>query len=180
MREIATPYVPPPPRVVVTQSLVSSSHSCFAAGTPVVTRSGTRPIEQLKTGDQVLTQDTNTGSLGFEPVLTVLHNPPSTVLRLTLEDGESNVSTDIHRFWQAGRGWRMTRELKPGDRLRMTGGTAEVVAVTREPTRKVFNLEAGQELRFLRRPHRAPRPRRDLGALMDTSFDSAVARGGLR
>jgi hypothetical protein len=149
-QEVATPYVPPPPRIIVTQTLVTMRpHSCFAAGTPVLTRSGLRPIEEIKVGDQVLTQDTNTGAIGFQPILASLHNPPSTVLRLTLENGEQIVATDIHRFWQGGVGWKMTRELKPGDRLRATGGTTEIVAVTRQPTQRVYNLEVAKNHDFL-------------------------------
>ena len=148
-QEIATPYVPPPPKVIVTQSLVPvRPHSCFGEGTPVLTRAGLRPIEGIKVGDQVLTQDTTSGALGFQPVLAALHNPPSTVLRLTFANGERIVATDIHRFWQAGHGWKMTRELKPGDRLRATGGTTEIVAVTREPTQLVYNLEVARNRDF--------------------------------
>jgi hypothetical protein len=148
-QEVATPYVPPPPKVIVTQTLVTvRPHSCFAAGTPVLTRSGLRPIDEIKVGDQVLTQDTNTGAIDFQPVLAALHNPPSTVLRLTLESGEQIVATDIHRFWRVGEGWKMTRELRPGDRLRATGGTTEIVAVTRQPTQRVYNLEVARNRDF--------------------------------
>ena len=36
---------------------IQSHHSCFGAGTPVQTIDGPRPIEQLRFGDQVLTQN---------------------------------------------------------------------------------------------------------------------------
>ena len=32
--------------------------------------------------------------------------------------GESIAATGIHRFWKAGNGWTMARDLKPGDRIR--------------------------------------------------------------
>ena len=41
--------------------------------------------------------------------------PPPT-LRITI-GGESIVATGIHRFWKAGKGWTMARELKAGDRF---------------------------------------------------------------
>jgi hypothetical protein len=148
-QEIATPYVPPPPRIIVTQTLVHARpHSCFAAGTPVLTRSGLRPIEQVTVGDQVLSQDTTTGTISFQPVLASLHNPPSTVIRLTLANGEQIDATDIHRFWRAGKGWTMTRELKPGDRLRAAGGSTEIVDVARRPTQRVYNLEVARNADF--------------------------------
>jgi hypothetical protein len=139
----------PPPVIVVTQTRVSTGlHNCFGAGTPVHTRSGLRAIEDLKIGDQVLTQDTTSGALGFEPILTVLHNPPAAVLRVQLNNGESIVATDIHRFWLAGRGWRLTRELKPGDNLRVLGGTVKVMCLTREPRQFVYNLEVARQADF--------------------------------
>ena len=96
----------------------------------------------------MLTQDTTSGALGFEPILAVLHNPPAAVLRVELDNGESIVATEIHRFWQAGHGWKMTRELKPGDRLRVLGGTVKVVAVSREPKQLVYNLEVARKADF--------------------------------
>ena len=40
--------------------------------------------------------------------------PPT--LRIAI-GGESIVATGIHRFWKAGKGWTMARELKAGDRF---------------------------------------------------------------
>ena len=148
VQEIATPYVSPPPVIIVTQTASVSHHACFAAGTLVHTRSGLRAIEGLKIGDQVLAQDTSSGALGFEPILAVQHNPPAAVLRVELDDGESIVATEIHRFWKAGIGWKMTRELKPGDRLRVIGGTVQVMAVSREPRQLVYNLEVARKSDF--------------------------------
>jgi hypothetical protein len=115
-------------------------HSCFAAGTLVRTIGGPRPIEDLAVGDIVLTQDTRTGALSFQPVLAVFHNPPAETLRIDL-GGETVVATPIHRFWRAGHGWVMARELKPGDAIRTLAGTARVVALTAEAVQPVFNLE---------------------------------------
>ena len=114
--------------------------SCFAAGTPVITLSGPRTIESLKIGDQVLSQDTATGRLSFEPVVAALHNQPAMVFHIKL--GQDVIkATDIHRFWKAGTGWVMARDLKPGDRLRAIGGVAEVTAVAMGRVQPVFNLK---------------------------------------
>jgi hypothetical protein len=150
IEEVSAPYAPPPPpRVVVTQSRpVASLHNCFGAGTQVVTRSGPRVIEELRIGDQVLAQDAASGALDFEPIVAVLHNPPAAVLRVRLDNGEWVVATDIHRFWRVGQGWTMTRELKPGDRLRALGGTLQVAAVERELKQLVYNLEVAHKASF--------------------------------
>jgi hypothetical protein len=121
--------------------------SCFAAGTPIRTFDGPRPIEQVKVGDRVLAQDAHTGALGFRPVLAVEHNPPALTLRVVLEGPGSEpgpvVATPIHRFWKAHHGWVMARDLKAGDLVRTLGGLARVARVEPGGTRPVFNLEVG-------------------------------------
>ena len=121
----------------------STSTSCFGAGTPVRTADGSRPIEALRVGDRVLAQDTRTGGLSFRPVLGIFHNRPAPTLRIDL-GGEVVVATPIHRFWRAGEGWALARELKPGDLIRTVGGTARVGEVTADAVRPVFNLEVAE------------------------------------
>jgi len=116
------------------------THNCFKAGTPVHTLTGPQAIETVRVGDQVLTQDVRTGSLSYQPVLAVFHNRPGATLRIDL-DGESIVATTIHRFWKAGQGWVMARDLKAGDSLRTLGGTAKVRAVETDQVQPVFNLQ---------------------------------------
>jgi hypothetical protein len=132
-----------------TQVSAQMGHSCFGAGTPVRTLSGPRPIESLRVGDRVLTQDTRTGELGFRPVLAVYHNPPNETWRVGVE-GQSApiVVTGIHRFWKAGYGWVMARDLKPGDPIRTLGGPARVVAVEPGKVQPVFNLEVAANRSF--------------------------------
>ena len=151
-------YDPPPPRFRQDwttfddkPTFVANIHlSCFAAGTPVHTLNGSRSIESVAVGDQVLTQDPRTGVLSYQPVVAAVHNKPDKVLKITL--GQSVIkATGIHRFWRAGQGWAMARELRPGDILRAVGGTAEVKAVeTAEGAEPVFNLKVmGSESYFV-------------------------------
>jgi len=127
------------------------SHSCFGAGTTVRTREGSVVIEAVKVGDLVLAQDVHTGVLSFQPVLAVFHNPPTTPLKVTLGD-EAVVATGIHRFWKAGHGWIMARDLQAGDALRTIGGVTRVTAVAPLESQPVFNLEvAGQNTFFVGR-----------------------------
>ena len=124
------------------------SHSCFAAGTPVQTVDGPRTDRGVKIGDRILTQDTTTGVLSYQPALAVFHNPPADTLRLRL-GGEDVVATGIHRFWKAGQGWVMAREIKVGDAIRKLGGTARVEAVEADKKQRVFNLEVARGSDFL-------------------------------
>lgn len=140
------PQAPNP--VVVTQAvLLGRRHSCFGAGTPVRTLQGLQPIESIKVGDVVLTQDVKTGALLYQAVVQVYQNPPNTTLRLTIGD-DAIVATPIHRFWKAGHGWVMARDIKPGDEIRTVGGRATVSAVDSDQSQPVFNLRVANHADF--------------------------------
>ena len=140
----------PPPKVVAVVNARArcwrrpGSISCFAAGTPVRTLDGPRPIESIRTGDQVLSRDVMTGALAFRPVLAVHHNPPDKTLRVALDNGDAVVASRFHRFWLAGRGWAMARDLKPGEVLRTLDGPARITSVEQAPVQPVFNLDVAE------------------------------------
>src|SRR5262249_12308954 len=121
--------------------------SCFGAGTLVRTLSGPRPIESLKVGDRVLTQNTKTGALGYQPILVVHRNPPSKTLRVALGE-ETVVSSLFHRFWKAGSGWVMARDLKAGDTVRTLGGLGRVGSIDEGEVQPVFNLDVADDADF--------------------------------
>ena len=121
--------------------------ACFSAGTPVHTISGPQAIETLQVGDPVLSQNTSTGALTFQPVVAIHHNQPTATMKLYL-GGETIVATGIHRFWKAGKGWTMARDLKPGDIVRTVGGTARVEAVEPDKVQPVYNLDVAENRDF--------------------------------
>jgi len=141
-QEIPLPYVP--------RYRTLTGMSCFGAGTLVRTRQGERPIETIRIGDAVLTQDTRSGALSFAPVLAVFRNKPAPTLQIYLGGlgEEPIVATGIHRFWVVGKGWAMARDLVPGDRVRTLGDQARVAAVSEGPSQPVFNLEVGENQSF--------------------------------
>jgi hypothetical protein len=118
-------------------------HSCFGAGTLVQTLEGQQVIEKLRAGDEVLTQDPKTGALRYQPIVAVYHNPPNATLRIELDD-DVIIATGIHRFWKAGKGWVMARELKPGDRLRTLDGVSTVKSVKDDLVQPVYNLQVAE------------------------------------
>src|SRR5262249_44369332 len=63
-------------------------------------------------------------------------------------DGETIVATGIHRFWKAGKGWTMARDLKPGDRVRGVGATAIVRSIEPDSTQPVYNLDVADDRDF--------------------------------
>ena len=121
--------------------------SCFAAGTPVRTLTGDRPIEAIRVGDQVLSQDTATGGLRYRTITAIHHNPPATALRVKL-GGEVILATGFHRFWKVGQGWVMARELKAGDVLRTLVGPAKVESIESDKVQPVYNLDVADDADF--------------------------------
>lgn len=131
-----------------TYAPISGGCSCFAAGTPVHTRDGLKAIETIQIGEQVLTFDVQSGALVYEPVIAVWHNRPDQTYRVSAGD-ETILSTGIHRFWKAGQGWVMARDLKPGDLIRARTGLSEVQSVATDSIRPVYNLEVARTRSFL-------------------------------
>ncbi len=113
--------------------------SCFALGTIVKTARGDRAVETLNSGDLVLSQDVESGELSFQPVLRPIQNTPQPTLEIDL-GVDKITSTEIHRFWIAGKGWAPARDLHKGDRIRALGALLVVRSVESRPVQPVFNL----------------------------------------
>jgi hypothetical protein len=124
------------------------SGSCFGAGTLVHTKGGTRAIETVQGGDLVLSQQTTTGALSYQPVLVAHHNRPSPTLLLALDSGETITTSLFHRFWVAGRGWVVARDLKAGDRVRSLSGLSAVKSLDPGDVQPVYNLEVAENHTF--------------------------------
>ena len=133
---------------VEAQYLPYSVRTCFAAGTPVHTREGTRPIEEIEVGDQVISQDVATGALSFQPVVFVHRNPPAKTLRMMLSDGQYVVCSIYHRFWRANLGWAQARELTPGDSLRSLAGVVRVKSIEPDSVQPLYNLDVAGSRTF--------------------------------
>ncbi len=141
------------PKPTFTQHVMPQYHApyirdCFAAGTPVHTDSGPRPIEAIQIGDPVLSQDAATGALSFQPVVYVHRNPPDKTLRIRFSDGDSVVCGVYHRFWRRNLGWAQAREIKPGDVLRAFGGTVRVDAVETDSVQALYNVDVATSRTF--------------------------------
>ncbi len=121
--------------------------SCFGAGTLVRTLGAVRPIEELAVGDQVLSQSTRTGALAYRPILVTHHNPPSKTFEISL-GRETLVSSAFHRFWKAGQGWVMARELKSGDLVRTLNGVVRMASIGPGKIVPVFNLDVAEDADF--------------------------------
>lgn len=115
---------------------------CFAAGTPVWTIAGVQPIEEVRVGDLVLSQDVRTGELAYQPVLQTSIRPAEPLVRITLANRSREVleGSGGHPLWVAGDGWRMLRELDPGSLLHGIGGGVLVSEVDDGAVAETYNL----------------------------------------
>jgi hypothetical protein len=95
--------------------------SCFVAGTPVWTISGPMQIENIKVGELVLAQDSDTGELAYKPVIGTTIRPASPLIETKLGDTLIRC-TRGHPFWVSGKGWQMAKELKAGEWLHTVHG----------------------------------------------------------
>lgn len=144
-----TVIAPPPPPPPSTSSGSSSKRDrekeerykdCLAAGTPVWTVTGPRPIEQIAPGDLVLAQDVESGELAYRAVLRTTTRPAGPLIEITVR-GETMLTSGGHPFWVVGEGWVLARQLKAGQRLFAVGEWVVIegarVSAKNEPT---YNL----------------------------------------
>jgi hypothetical protein len=64
-------------RTTSTGEVVSLACECFVEGTLVWSETGLRPIQDLRVGDRVLTQDIETGEISFQGVIARSLRPPA-------------------------------------------------------------------------------------------------------
>jgi hypothetical protein len=117
----------------------TTSVSCFPAGIPVQTSTGPMAIEQVRTGDCVLSQDPDSGELAFTPVLATTLRPPSPLINIQVA-GETIRATRGHPFWVSGLGWQMAKELKAGQWLHTPGGPMLIESCHQQGAAECYNL----------------------------------------
>jgi hypothetical protein len=94
----------------------------FAPGTNIAMADGTtKPIDQVKTGDQVITTDPNTGNTTSKTVTATHINNDTDLADITVRDGQGSHTihtTQNHPFWDATTGtWTPAAGLRPGETL---------------------------------------------------------------
>ncbi|MEU3521185.1 Hint domain-containing protein [Streptomyces sp. NPDC006654] len=115
---------------------------CFPAGTKVATEHGSKPIEDVRAGERVWSEDPTTGQRHLRRVVGITQRTTDALVSVGL--GRETVrATPEHPFWVTGKGWTGAESLRPGDRLRTLDGTDTLVRSVRraESRTQVFNFE---------------------------------------
>jgi hypothetical protein len=100
--------------------------SCFAAGTPIATPSGMRPIEELRLGDLVLAYDEHAARVVARPITATFVHPDRPVGSLRLSDGRVLRVTPNHPMYLPDqRRYATVGELTGDERLLSLSASAQ-------------------------------------------------------
>jgi hypothetical protein len=96
--------------------------ACFAAGTPLLTPDGSKPIEDFRAGDLLLSasEDDPTGPIEPRRVEEIFQRV-SAMVEVRVR-GRSIRTTAEHPFYVQGKGWTAAALLAPGDLFRSDDG----------------------------------------------------------
>lgn len=130
-RAEATSYSPP---------VVPRRHECLVFGTLIQTEGGLKPIESIRVGDMVVTQNIQSGELRMKPVLRTTLRPVAVTQDIQLASGEKIRATLGHPWWVIGQGWVKTKDLKKGMALRTPANFTSIDDITDREAIETFNL----------------------------------------
>lgn len=95
---------------------MTSTMSCFVAGTLVMTAVELVAIENIKIGDMVISADPETIEVQNKPVVDVFTREVDRLVHLTLNN-EEIITTFDHPFYVKGKGFISATDLWIGDEL---------------------------------------------------------------
>ena len=102
------------------------SGACFIAGTAVATVEGIKAIENIKSGDYVLSKNTDTGEIAFKKVVQTFVRESDELIHIHV-NGEIITTTPEHPFYTPKQGWTEAIQLRAGDILLLSNGEYVVV-----------------------------------------------------
>jgi hypothetical protein len=120
-------------RITATVSIVKkitqenwNSRACFTGDTLISTEDGLRAIQDIKVGDQVYSENPETGETGLKRVVKVLENEVNVLVHIQV--GEEEITTTLlHPFWVVGKGWTEAGELQAGDQVKLYNGEEKAI-----------------------------------------------------
>ena len=122
----------------------SNMQQCFTEETLVLTQTGYKKIKEVKEGDYVLSENSDTGKKGYKKVVRKFENETNALVHILVDDIEIS-ATESHPFYVCSKGWVCAGDLRIGDKL-TTGNSGYVVisSIYKEDldySIKVYNLE---------------------------------------
>lgn len=121
--------------------------SCFAATTPVWTKSGLKAIDRVELGEGVLSLNETTGELAFRPVLRRTALRRATFLKMDVESDCLRL-TRSHPVWSAGKGWQRSDRLSVTDFVRTSDSIVPIRAIGDGGEGLAYNLEVADFATF--------------------------------
>jgi len=125
--------------------LFGLTSQCFTGDTLVATETGLSPIEEIKAGDYVWSENTETGEKALKQVLSVSVTETTVLVHITTKNGTEINTTENHPFYVEEKGWCAAADLEAGDYLHMQDGRTEIVLKTEteqlKEAVKVYNME---------------------------------------
>jgi hypothetical protein len=122
----------------------TGSGVCFIAGTLIAAEIGYVPIEEIKIGDFVYSEDPETGEKGLKQVVNTFVRKSDELIRIRV-DGKEIVTTPEHPFWIPEKGWTRAGDLSVGDELLLKSDEIVTVEFVQheilESPVKVYNFE---------------------------------------
>jgi len=113
----------------------------FPEGTLVWTASGSKAIQYVHVGDELLSQHPETGELVYKLVTSVVPSSKEIAMReIKIEGKQPLISAPGNFVWATGRGWRMTQDLKPGDLVHGMEGSAKVTENLKSNAHRTYRL----------------------------------------
>ena len=121
---------------------------CFVAETPVSTKDGFKPIENIEIGDFVLSYNEKTNRNEYKPVINVFTRYEEKILLISVEREDDPLGvTPEHPFYirgKHGRGyWTVAELVRSGDKIRLASGKWSTVEKIRKQKKgaETYNFE---------------------------------------
>ncbi|ATW25301.1 hypothetical protein DCMF_11450 [Candidatus Formimonas warabiya] len=117
---------------------------CFTGDTLIPTKYVYKEIKDIKVGDEVYSENPETGEKGLKKVRDVFINETKELIHVFVGQEEIK-ATSTHPFWVEGKGWVAAGELQAGDKVRLYNGS--IVAVDKtiveklDEAIKIYNFE---------------------------------------
>jgi len=139
-------------RATLAKTLPIIQKLCFAAGTPVLTKNGPVPIEQIRVRDEVLSRNMTTGKLEYKKVTQVFAPKVSRLIQLSFAGNTDSIkSTPSHPFYTQranakNSAWISAVQIRVGDSiLSAKGDWVKVVSTSAiEKDQYVYNFEVAE------------------------------------